>query len=531
MCRELPYKTNTKNDKISVSFGTTQNLQLRNFLHIGTKVVSVKAINILSLVQAYKNLDEEIFIEFLSHYNIEIKNEEIEDLKKLVEILKTKSNNRIIKYEFYVGYKIPQIGKEFDLLFFGSDHIINIELKSSQTEEKIKKQLIRNKYYLSHLKENKYYFTFISDEKKLYALNEKNELESKDFSSLNELIVSQKNNRIKEIDDLFNPSDYLVSPFNSTKKFIKNDYFLTQQQESIKNEVLEVTKNRNFSFVSITGSAGTGKTLLTYDIAKHLKNKGENPLIIHCGNLNAGQEKLKSYGWEIIPIKTIHDCELSNCSVIFIDEVQRIYTNQLQMIIGEVKSRNITCIFSYDKTQTLATWEKCSGVDKIINGMQSITKYKLSEKIRTNKEIAGFIKALFNNKRNNLNVKSKGEVEFNYFNNIYDARRYLILLSTNRWRVLEFTPSQYKNEYHKKYSCFFGETSHSIIGQEFDNVAIIIDELFSYNKDGDLFYRGRTYYDAVKMLFQNITRTRKKLKIVIINNGEILNRCLKILST
>jgi hypothetical protein len=31
------------------------------------------------------------------------------------------------------------------------------------------------------------------------------------------------------------------------------------------------------------------------------------------------------------------------------------------------------------------------------------------------------------------------------------------------------------------------------------------------------------------MLFQNITRTRKKLKIVIIKNEEVLERCINII--
>jgi hypothetical protein len=44
--------------------------------------------------------------------------------------------------------------KEFDLLLFGKDCIINIELKSISTEEKIFKQLERNKYYLSFIEKN-----------------------------------------------------------------------------------------------------------------------------------------------------------------------------------------------------------------------------------------------------------------------------------------------------------------------------------------------------------------------------------------
>lgn len=59
---------------------------------------------------------------------------------------------------FYVSYSIAQIGKEFDLLRFGKDYILNIELKSelkiAQKEKKILKQMHENNYYLHFLKKN-----------------------------------------------------------------------------------------------------------------------------------------------------------------------------------------------------------------------------------------------------------------------------------------------------------------------------------------------------------------------------------------
>lgn len=89
----------------------------------------MKNINILSLVQADSSLKQKSFISFLQHYGIEIKNEEIKDLKKLVELLHNLTSDIGIFDKFYVGYKIPQIGKEFDLLRFGNECVINVELK------------------------------------------------------------------------------------------------------------------------------------------------------------------------------------------------------------------------------------------------------------------------------------------------------------------------------------------------------------------------------------------------------------------
>ena len=483
----------------------------------------------MSLVQAIHSLEEESYKEYLDHYGIEIKNEEVGDIKSLVDILRDQTSNNSIFNGFYVGYKIPQIGKEFDLLRFGKEDVINIELKSTSTQEKIEKQLKRNKYYLSYLGNNQYNFTFVSDTEELFFLNDDLSVKKVDIAFLEDLLKKQIINSLKDVDELFNPSDYLVSPFNSTDKFLGDEYFLTLQQEDIKRLIIQTIKNKTkFSFMSVTGSAGTGKTLLIYDIVKSLRKEKYKALIIHCGYLNKGQHKLVANGWNIIPIKNIKNTDFSKYDVVVLDEAQRIYTEQLSEIEKRIKSINGCCIFSYDKVQTLAKWEEQSDIDSKINSISGILKYKLSEKIRTNKEIASFIKSLFNRKRNH-GVINKGNIELNYFKSLEDAKNYLEVLDELEWEILRFTPSQYNNEHHEKYSDITNKSSHNVIGQEFDGVVVTIDKLFSYGENGELLYRGKAYYHPVKMLFQNITRTRKKLNLVIIDNEEILNRCISVL--
>src|SRR5690606_29183314 len=106
--------------------------------------------------------------------------------------------------------------------------------------------------------------------------------------------------------------------------------------------------------------------------------------------------------------------------------------------------------------------------------------YKLSEKIRSNKEISNFIKMLFNRKSSNQ-FESSRNIRISYFDNYADARNYLARLDPDKWEVLRFTPSQYQTERHKKYFPTVFKTSHEVIGQEFDGVAIAMDEFFSYD--------------------------------------------------
>lgn len=465
----------------------------------------------------------------MKHYGIEIREAEIEDLVNLASAIKGVGGKLESFNGFYVGYKIPQIGKEFDLLKFGQDSIINIEVKRDCTTEKAKAQLLRNNYYLSFMGKKIFAFTFVSSSGELLFFRGDSQLERVNAADLLEIIATQAIDKEAAPDSLFKPSDYLVSPFNSTGKFLAGEYFLTHQQEEFKDRILSsITSTPGASFTSITGSAGTGKTLLTFDIARHLYAEGGKVLVIHCGLLNEGHYALANQGWVIDSIKNHRLHDLAHFDLVVVDEAQRIFQHQLDDIVGRVNAAGRGCIFSYDKTQTLSNWEARNDTAGRIDAIASITRYKLSEKIRTNKEIASFIKMLFNN-RGTATAQSSENIQINYFSNTEDAKDYLNGLDEAEWKVLRFTPSQYNNEHHKEYFDARSKTSHQVIGQEFDSVAIAVDRYFAYDDAGDLVYGGGAYYAPTQMLFQNITRARRRLNLVIIENQTILKRCLEIL--
>ncbi|WP_085899836.1 DNA/RNA helicase domain-containing protein [Kiloniella majae] len=488
----------------------------------------MKSINLLSLAQAHDSLGLSEFSSFTDYYGVGINNHEIDDLKVLINEMLTLLSFVNIFNDFYVGYKIQHISKEFDLLRFGDNYIINVEIKSESTEEKIKKQLIRNQYYLSHINKVIHNFCFVTKTKTLYQLNYSGGLDVVHLNSLVQLLTSQNLVKLESPDSLFNPSDYLVSPFNSTSKFVNDQYFLTGNQENIKGRIIADVSTGTSAFISLTGGPGTGKTLLTYDIVKSVRSSLRT-VIVHCGQLNEGHLRLKQLGWNIVSIRDFKDYDFTTIDLVVVDETQRIYANQLDKLIGDAASTNTHCVFSYDKQQTLHSSESRVDVEGKIDATGSTTKYKLSEKIRTNKEIANFIKVLFNNKRNNISVSNCANIDFDYFTDSSNVKNYLTLIASEGWEVLRLTPSRYNTEHHESYAQVSSQNSHRVIGQEFDNVAVVIDEYFSYASSGRLIYNSRTYYDTVKMLFQNVTRTRKKLKLIIIGNLQVLSRCLSVL--
>lgn len=100
---------------------------------------------------------------------------------------------------------------------------MNIELKSFSTEEKIINQMKRNQYYLSFIDKTNYIICFINDSKNSYYLDEK--------EFLIEILNGQMYFFDRDIDDLFDSTNYLISPFNKTKEFIDDKYFFNNQQE------------------------------------------------------------------------------------------------------------------------------------------------------------------------------------------------------------------------------------------------------------------------------------------------------------
>ncbi|MFQ9293633.1 MAG: DNA/RNA helicase domain-containing protein [Bacteroides fragilis] len=459
-----------------------------------------------------------------------IKNYELNGIEAFVDELLKANNNISIVNRYYLGYSIPQIGKEFDLLRFGHNYIINIEIKTESSIEKILKQQQKNKYYLSFLDKPLHIYTFISNENKLYKLvirNNGDEIEEITFNELCNILMSQEVVTFNNIDDLFNPSDYLVSPFNSPEKFMSEGYFLTVQQEQIYKEIQTKLSDTVTNFIALTGGAGTGKTLLTYHIAKETIQRGKKVLILHCAPLNSGHQILMDeYNWSIYMPK--YAPNTIDFDLIIIDEAQRMYPYQFDKYIREVRTLNKKCIFSYDEKQYLRDNEKQYHTKERIEKELLCTPYKLTDKIRTNKEIAYFIRQLFNIKKNIPNIDYTN-IELTYCKDCYSAKLLLQELLERGWKTPNYTPGTRSFFHYEAYLSNYTESAHSVVGQEFNNVVVVIDESFKYNSQGDLI-ADNTYYSQRQMLYQIITRTRKKLHIVIINNEVMLNRCIDILS-
>lgn len=493
----------------------------------------------VNLFQLTRITDIEVFPLYeqqLSHRKecLSPKTEELTTLRSFVDLILSCSGNISQSLQtlnwFYYSFTIPKISKEFDLLRIGKDYVINIELKKKSTEEKIVKQLKQNKYYLNSLCRPVHLFTYDYDNQKLYSLSEHDALSTVEILDIYTLLQAQEDFYCDDIENLFKASDFLISPLSTPERFLRKEYFLSSQQEEVSKRIIDEIHKDSTAYFGITGDPGTGKTLLLYDLAVRLSKIGKC-CVIHCGMVPEGLELLNKtlVNVDIWPAKAIHtDFDFSPYQFILVDESHRFYSKQFDLLIEHNKEK--TVIFSFDANQILSQSEQRAQISKKIEALPGCTTYRLTNKIRTNKELASFIERLRDLHSPNI-VTDYSSVKITYANDSSEATLLLGDFIKNGYTFINYTSSSYRWTTFDCYSSFSeGRNTHTVIGQEFEKVVMLIDNTFAYDENGKLraYEHPNPNYLYRQLLFQGVSRVREKLAIIVVDNKDVFTKALSI---
>ena len=407
-----------------------------------------------------------------------------------------------------------RFGKEFDLLKINADSCLNIELKSSlqnftpeQAEEKVRSQLRKNQHYLSVLGRKLYLYTVVTDSMQCYHMTEDGSFQEIDFSQIVKAVKQFFGAYETDIESLFRPSEYLVSPLNHARKFIAHSYFLTHDQEEKKKEILERIRSESV-FFGLTGEAGTGKTLMLYDIARELARNAP-VLMIHCASeIPIG---LSVIGHEIENLSILRPKDLQNQNLpeflkqyqyILTDETQRVYSGLISQIHDYIREKQKSAFICFDSRQTLSVQEEHQNIAEW--AYQHCDKiYTLKNTIRTNAEIMHFIRKL-----HNLHYHIPAQVQAELPEHV------CICYAENRLETDNFL-DYYRLPRNGRYQFISLDSCNAVIGQEFDNVMIILDNTFYYDENQKLCARNSQEFLYMHMLYQALTRARDRLVLII----------------
>lgn len=495
----------------------------------------MRSVNIYTLTVEMEESLKAAYERTLSHRDekLRIKSQEIVQMRGIVRGLRQLGVDADCYEDWFYSFTIPHISREFDLLKVGKNGVVvNVELKTqspSVTLKRVRKQLEQNRYYLSLIAGKIYSFTYVSDENgegTLYTL-QGNVLKKCSFKELVGKLKRVGEPVREAIESMFKPDDFLISPFGEPERFCENRYFLTEHQQYIRAKILTGIRRNNGTLWGITGAAGTGKTLLIYDIAKTL-SESRKVCMIHCGKLSYGHQHLRELleNVDIIASEKFEEGLLHKYDVICVDETQRLENRKLLDILKAYhKGKPAACVFAYDMGQVLTMSELQQNNVGTLKNEEGFQEQKLAKTVRTSREIYAFINNLFDLKKRsgqpfeNIDVLYAADKE--------TADRLLHVYRRRNYRFITLASEENKGE-EGSYEVY--ENSHDVIGLEFDYVLVMMDKHFYYAENGKLVGTPHPDYLYTQLLYQIVSRAKEKLCIIVRENEELFRELLWIVN-
>lgn len=491
------------------------------------------------------------FINSLYEYNdqtckVRVDLNELKAFCFLYNIINSKLNDEQKSGWFYNSLNKSAINQEFDLLRFSENTIINIELKSQDGNlDDWKNQLVRENKVLKAISGYKIHnYLFESKNRILYKLVLKNNMPENDFYSY-EIVKYGFDDFANEIPNDFldynkllsiKPSDLLISPYNQTDAYINGLTYPSNNQRYVYNTVIKNNKRVNL----INGGAGSGKSLVLFELAKHYTRRALRVAIVFCGILKNSKTISSKFDFDVLSISDVNSIglkSLENYDVVLFDEFQRVRFNQYNEIIN----LNINkMIFSLDQEQTLHDGEIERDIESKLIEHYGERPLTIENKIRQDAEMSTFILKFLNAKTPKLRPYNFKNVNVTYFSNKNRAMKYLdYKRSIENFTIIQLTEYRTTGGFLQREKIQVeSENSHSVVGKEYDNVIVVFDNNISYDKKTAKLisnYRKTTDYknypyDEYSLYFEALTRVRDKLELVVINNEEIYLRILEILN-
>lgn len=422
---------------------------------------------------------------------------------------------------FYLGVRIKdRSNTQFDLLKPFGEKVINIEFKAAEPQKNTLNQAFEHFRFLRMKYSTVQVFVYRNDLNTLFLFDS-------DKMKLVEVNIEVLVNSIpKGVDDVepllkMEQSDFLVSPYNKPDEFMDSLYELTGKQKKAKNAVLDNPTGVHV----IKGGPGAGKSLVIIDIMKDLIGKGLKVALIMGAKPGNGQKRLAELmGFKLFWFFNISDLnEIGKFDAYVFDESQRITQGVINSALG--MPDETLRIFSVDQNQVVHPDEENRDVESQLDGVKGANIIKLPNSVRSKPEFISFFKRFFDLHAKHAELLDYPSVKLTYFKQEQNFKDYL-KMQKQLFRITVLEPDNF-------YSPYYGTTTGNkkinesmnvkdVIGQEFEDVLVVLDDKAYYDQNDILQYEINGYpYDATKMLYQAITRATRSIEIVVTSNRDL----------
>lgn len=439
---------------------------------------------------------------------------------------------------FCFSYTIDHISKEFDLIKLAPDGsmVLNIELKSEKIpEERIRHQLEQNRYYLSHISRSILSYSYVAETDTLYVLNDRGYFARVPMEELlRQLERPALSGSISgELEQYFRASDYLISPVADPDRFLRGEYFLTNQQSQFRQEILSLlsyVRGPLPPFLSLMGIAGTGKTLLLLDLGMELSRKRQ-VLFLHGGPLLDGHRRMDSLLRNVRFISA-EDADISELlqgdslrdyACILCDEANRLKPALIRQLAEASRRLRLPCVLAHDPHRLLRGYPEMEQAELLID-THATQRFEFSGNIRINRPVYTYLRLMFNRHQS-----IPQDMDFSCID---------VLCAADESEA-EIITSLYRD---RGYTCLTlpgyrdltgeGETdilpgAGSLVGSEYDSILIRLDERFYYDAEHHL-CAAHTADTSTALLYEALTRTRERLCLLVQDNPSLFSALLEL---
>ena len=420
---------------------------------------------------------------------------------------------------FAFSYPIPHVPKEMDLLKVGENRVLDIELKSRKVgEEKVKKQLTRNRYYLSFLGRGITCLCYTSEDDSWLRLVDEEVLPATWDDAVQFLYEAADFDPSLDFDALFDPSNYSISPVMNRDAFLAGKYFLTDQQEETKRSVLKYLEVEDSGGHLVMGEAGTGKSLLLYDIALTMaRQTGRPALIFHGAGLSPEHYAFNRECHDITLLgpQYLMIANVSQYCLVGFDEAHRMYPNGFRRAIQAANDAEVPFLVMLDSGQEMSHREQANDIESIAKELIPVERHivTLSKKLRSNAKVASYIEALVNGAR--CNVRNRDGISLEFAPRDEVALQLVELYQKNGYQFIPISPSMYKSSHLNTFQIGGCPNTHGVIGLEYDSVVMVVTDCIRF--DGERLCDGPHPNENLlptKLLYQGLTRARERIAII-----------------